>query len=141
MKLLDVINTIAGIAESRPNVGLVIKDGDIYKLNTYNDVQYPAIAIGQEQHSYDDENGLMTYNFILYYADRLKADESNMLMVQSDAIECLRAVLTALEDQTDIDINTINFNVYNQRFNDVCAGAYTNVSVSLPVDSCYDNFD
>lgn len=137
MTLKEIVNSIVSIAKAQPNVNSTFV-GDIYELNHYNDVDYSAFVVTQQQHNINNEEGYIAYNFNLFYVDRLTADESNRLDVQSTAISFLNAVIADLE-MLGLIINDYTINTFNEKFNDVCAGAYATLAIRANGADCGDN--
>ena len=140
MTLFEIFKIINKVAVSEPNVNTVVNTGNIFDLNTENwQVKYGAFCAQQEKHV---QNGdFITYNFTLFYVDRLTDDKSNKLDVQSNAITTLMNVINGLKmiDLIDIDIN-VDYTTFTERFTASCAGAFCSLSVTSTSDICYDEF-
>ena len=134
MKLKEIVGNIVDIAKVHPNINSTWV-GDVYELNHYNDVDYCAFVITQQQHNINNEEGYVTYNFNLFYVDRLTSDESNRLDVQSAGVSFLMSMVDKIEElQVVVDDYTIT--TFNERFNDVCAGAYLNIAIRVNGIDC-----
>jgi hypothetical protein len=84
---------------------------------------------------------MFTYSFTFFYVDRLKHDVSNQIEVQSVGIQTLDNILRKLDDLGIYISSTYNFQTFNQRFVDDCAGVFCNVSLQVPVSSmCSEDF-
>lgn len=139
MSLLEIINSINAIADRQPNINQVIKGGDIYDLNAMQDIRYSVFCLTQGEHI--EENGQMHYNFVLYYTDRLFNDKTNRVEIQSTGIKVLSNILETLENTYDeeMEIGTKRYQVFQQQFNDDCAGVYCTVTITTDVqDNCPD---
>ena len=130
MKLLELVELIEDIARDQPNVNQILRD-DIYELNTLQDIKYSVFCSTQQQHQ--EENGFVTYNFVLFYVDRLLDDRSNQTEIQSIGIALLSNILHRLEDN-DVEVGAHSYQVFHQRFNDECAGVYVTVGLTIPTD-------
>ena len=73
----------------------------------------------------------------IFYVDRLTDDKANKIDVHANAIIFINSLLKALDDEYIIsDYEIYNF---NERFNDVCAGAYVSCRIQMPLSECYDS--
>lgn len=130
MTLSTIIGKLTDIAMRTPNVRSVIIN-DVYRENAFSGINYGVVAILQDEHSVGKD--IVTYNFTLVYVDRLTADKSNEVDVQSEGMLTLTNIintLTAELDEVSID-DDVTFTAYNQRFADDCAGVYANVAISV----------
>lgn len=137
MKLYEIINTLQQIASAQPAVNNVF-EGSVYQLNELKDIKYASVVISQEQHTQDRD--FITYNFNIFYVDRLTADGSNKLSVQSTALDVLANIVLAM-DELGFDFTNIYYNTFTQRFEAECAGAYATVSFLAPAELCADWYD
>jgi len=131
--LKDSINLLEKIIKAVPNAGTVFLN-DIYQLNQMQEVNYPAYCITQQQHTQTDD--IMSFNFTLFYVDRLKDDETNRIDVQSTAISVLKQIIDTLPTQNVLVNSDVTYTTFNERFNDKCAGAYANISIMYNADEC-----
>ena len=140
MTLKQVIDALNTIALSQPDVNDYIKSGNVYDLNSDRAVNYSVFCCTQGTHSYDYDNGLNTFNFILYYIDRLQSDGDNKVEVQSTAIETLKNVIRTFSKEYDVEISNSSFEVFTQSFSALCGGAYTTVSIVVDDENCLESF-
>lgn len=140
MNLKETIDKLNSIAISQPNVNDYIKSGNIYDLSENRNSNFSVFCVTQGTHSYDFENGYNTFNFILYYVDRLTSDGNNKIEIQSTAIETLKNIIRTYSKETDVDIATADFEVFTESFAQLCAGAYTTISVIVDDNNCLDEF-
>lgn len=140
MTLKEVFDALNNIALSQPDINGVIKSGNIYDINEDRDINYSVFCAVQGTHSYDFINGENTFNFILYYVDRLQSDGDNKTEVQSAGIEALKNILRAFIREYDVDIPTVSIDVFTESFAALCAGAYATVSIQVEDDNCYEEF-
>lgn len=128
MTLLEVIRAIEKAATMQPSVAMVVEN-DIFRLNSYPDARYGVFAWVQGRHRADaTAPDWMRYNFTLYYVDRLRNDIANQVEVQSVGVETLRNVLAILRDK-GIEPEAYEFQAFNQRFADECAGVFCSVTL------------
>lgn len=132
MTLKEIYNAINTIAGKQPNINTILKSGNVYDLNNDGDIRYAAFCASQQQHR-QTEN-FLTYNFYLYYVDRLTSDASNKIDIQSTAIQVLANIIRTVEEEYDIEFNDITYQVFTERFSTECAGAYANVGIIIPLD-------
>ena len=132
MTLVEVIKVIEVIASRQPSIRMIIEN-DVFKINEKADARYGIFAWTQGQHTSRIDSNSVDYSFTFFYVDRLKNDKSNQIEIQSVGTETLNNILLTLDD-IGIDIDqTFTFQVFNQRFNDECAGVYVNVILSVPI--------
>lgn len=138
MNLLQLINTIKDISYDTPNVHTIV---DSFADLNRDDLEYSAVIVQQMPHTHikGQDGSFIKYNIYLGYADRLVEDESNELEVQSSAISYINEIISRLSIDPDVssyDINISTYNVFTQRFNALCAGAYAKVEILVPLDEC-----
>lgn len=134
MKLYDITQTILSLASIEPTINFV-KEGDIYKILNNGDVSYPCCVLTQQQHTYDNLEGQITYNFNVFFVDRLLEDESNKLQGQSWATSCITNLCRRLEEAGVGIIDTVNINVFSESFEALCCGAYATLSITVDDES------
>lgn len=135
MTLYKLLDTIKGICKNQPNVGDIFY-GNVTELNERQDVEYPAVVITQDTHYVNSQEEQERFGIILFAVDRLLEDKSNQQMVQDWANNLLLNVIHELE-KLDIDVYTEStVEVFNQRFDSLCAGAFIRTSITVDVDTC-----
>ena len=140
MTLQQVIKAFEVVASQQPSVNMIVQN-DIFRLNEKPDARYGVFGWTQGQHSTSAESSMFTYSFTFFYVDRLKHDVSNQIEVQSVGIQTLDNILRKLDDLGIYISSTYNFQTFNQRFVDECAGVYCKVSLQVPVSSmCSESF-
>lgn len=141
MTLFEIFYLINKVAAAQPNINTIVNTGDVFSLNTENyQIKYAAFCLQQGEHR-KEQNGFITYNFNLFYVDRLTDDSRNKLEVQSNAIQSLQNIINALIDIELIDVGTeVTFQTFTERFTGLCAGAYCNLSITTDSPYCYDEF-
>jgi hypothetical protein len=68
MTLAQLIREIEGAAMQHPAINMIVRN-DIFRINHAPTLKYGAFAWTQGQHT-GNINGMMTYNFTLFYIDR-----------------------------------------------------------------------
>lgn len=138
MTLKEIVTELNSIAIRQPNVHKFIISGDIYELND-TDVEYAAFCATQQNVSENDS--FRTYNFNLFYVDRLDDSKDNLIDVQSHAIEVLDNIVnTFIDNHFEVEITSKSFTTFTQRFLSLCAGAYCTINISIPVNNCVEIF-
>lgn len=134
MTLLEIIQAIENAAAQQPTVAMIVEN-DIFRLNSYADARYGVFAWVQGRHRVDSLTpDFIRYSFTLYYVDRLRNDIANQVEVQSTGIETLQNVLRMLRDES-IEPETYEFQAFNQRFADECAGVFCSVTFLVDAGS------
>ena len=132
MTLHEVIQAIEGVALLQPNVRTIVRQ-DIFRLNGRPDVKYSAFGWLQREHSGEADSDLTNYGFTFFYVDRLAADMENEVAVQSEGMTVLGNVLRLLADY-GVMPTTWTMRAFTQRFSDLCAGVYCNVTFEVQDD-------
>lgn len=140
MTLKEIFDGLNDIAVSQPDINDIVKSGNIYDLNSEREAKYSVFCATQGTHSYDFTNGYNTFNFILYYVDRLQSDGDNKIEVQSTAIETLKNIIRTFSNKYDVDITTASFEVFTESFSSLCAGAYATISIEVDDENCLEEF-
>ena len=134
MTLLEVIRAIELVASRQPSVKMIVEN-DVFRLNEKADARYGIFAWTQGQHNTSADSDDINYSFTFFYVDRLKNDLSNQVEIQSVGIETLNNIIRTLDAYDLFADQQFNFQVFNQRFADECAGVFCNVILSVPVSS------
>ena len=132
MTLYETIKTIEEVAKEQPNINNIVETGDIFDLNTEEfEQQYSAFCITQNTHV--PQENFITFNFTLYYVDRLTSDKSNKLFVQSTACEILTNIVKTLhQTMYFLEVENSEITTFTQRFTAECAGAFITIGVTVP---------
>lgn len=129
MTLVEVIRIVEVVAQQQPSINMIVRN-DVFRLNAAPSVKYGVFAWTQGLHN-GSINGMQTFNFSLFYVDRLTEDKSNQIGIQSVGCDVLGNILRMLEHY-DIEVADYTLQPFNQRFTDECAGVFCNVSLSVP---------
>lgn len=130
MRLSELIERIEENARRQPCISSIVRN-DVFRINSLPDLRYGVFAWLQGQHSGSVSTGMDKYQFTLFYVDRLRADESNQIEVQSTGCSVLGNILRALEEE-GIGVDDYTLQPFNQRFTDMCAGVFCNVTFEVP---------
>ena len=132
MSLKETIQAFLDIAKSQPSVNSQ-NTGSVYEILNANPVQkYGAFVITQAQHRWYDERD--EYCFYLFYAERNKDDNSNVVENQSTAHQVLKNIIKTFVEAYDAEIVDLVFNAFNERFVDMCSGMYATLRIAIPED-------
>lgn len=140
MTIQEIINILQKIALTQPNVSSV-GEGDIYDtLNAEASTRYAYFFITQNRHQQTEDTD--RYSLNIFYIDRLTDDKSNKLQIQSIGKEVLGNVFNTFCEDFDIEVPTIEYQVFTERFSDYCAGVYATVAFEVMREgSCADYYD
>ena len=129
MTLIELIDRLRDISLSNPVVNY-FEEGDVYNLSSCPDVEYSAVYVTQGVHSGNFRQ--ITYNLNIFYIDRIADNESNVLKIQSDAILVLQNIINRLyRENFALDVDSIIFTTFRERFADDCAGAFATLKISV----------
>lgn len=127
MTLLEIVTELEQIAKRMPNINYV-GNGDIYSLSTSPNIEYGVFFITQTNHSQNENT--TKFNLTLYYVDRLAADASNKLAIQSNGIGIITNILNVFAMKNDVEINyDVQYTTFLQKFADECSGVFCNVTI------------
>lgn len=139
MTLAQIIAKIEAVALAQPSVRSVVRN-DVFRLNAIPDTKYGVFAYTQGQHRVNLETDTVTFSFSLFYVDRLTEDAGNEIEVQSTGVSTLTNIIRTLAD--DMGVYDWTVDTFNQRFKDLCAGAYASVAFEIPIDyTCSEDFN
>lgn len=141
MTLKQVFDRLNEIALKQPEINEIIKSGNVYDVNTLRNIKYGVFCAVQDVHSADIVNSTNTYNFFLYYIDRLSSDKDNKIEIQSTAVESLKNILRTFYQAEDVEYSNVTFTPFTDSFDGLCAGAYATVGIIVPDDGCVENFE
>lgn len=132
MTLKEITQTIEAVALKQPSINMVVRN-DIFRLNTCHKAKYGVFGWTQQQHTEDIDTDLISYNFTFFYVDRLDERKGNEIDIQSVGMTTLSNIIRVLQDK-GINVSTWQYQTFNQRFHDECAGVFTNISLQVEVD-------
>ena len=140
MTLTDTIRLIETVASGQPPIKSIVRN-DIFRLNALPNAKYGVFGWTQGTHSANADSSFYTYNFTFFYIDRLTANQSNEVEIQSVGIQVLDNILRLLDEQGAVPVGEWQYTTCNQRFVDECAGVFVSVGVEVPVNGlCADIF-
>ena len=131
MTYLELIKTLKSISLSQPNVHSFVRQFD--DLNR-EDTVYSAIILQDQQHV--QAGDFINYSFYISYTDRLVENNSNEDSIISTAISIINNIVNTLREIYPYDVYLSNYNIFQQRFTALCAGAYSTITISIPAALC-----
>lgn len=139
MTLYQIVNTLKNIALTQPNIRTAM-DGDVFDaMNANPSVKYGVFHVTQTTHTEDDQ--FDNYGLNLFVMDRLEDDDANRLQIQSTAKQQLSNIINTFCETFDAEHETINYQMFTQRFKDLTAGAWATVTFQVLKDySCAEGF-
>lgn len=138
MTFAQFVEKLKVVALAQPSIRTIVEN-DVFRLNALPSVEYGVFAFTQGQHRASLDTAVTTYVMTLFYVDRLTEDASNEVEVQSVGISTLKNIIATLAD--DFGATQWTINTFNQRFTDLCAGAFATVAVEIPFDyTCSDDY-
>lgn len=137
MNLFEIIKNLEKLALTQPNVRTA-KDGSITDiLNNNPELEYGVFVVTQNTHRSTENTD--EYGLTLFYVDRLVDDlESNRLSIQSIGKEQIENVVRLFCEAYEVDIPTIDYVPFTQRFVDECAGVYAQFTIVTYGSVCVD---
>ena len=140
MTLTDTIHLIEVVASGQPPIKSIVRN-DIFRLNSLPDAKYGVFGWTQGTHSTSADSSFYIYRFTFFYIDRLTANQSNEIEIQSVGIQVLDNILRLLDEQNALPVDDWQYTTFNQRFLDECAGVFVTVGIEVPVNGiCADTF-
>ena len=133
MTLYNVIKGLEDVAITHPNIRTA-EDGSVYDIMNANpSITYGVFVVTQNVHRQTEMFDY--YGLTLFYIDRLKDDmDSNRLQIQSFAKQVLGNIIHVFCDRYDLDVPTITYQSFTQKFADECAGQYAQIELEVPKD-------
>lgn len=139
MTLAQTIKVIEGVAMRQPSVNMIVQN-DVFRLNAVQDAKYGVFAWLQGQHVASADEDMMTFAFTFFYVDRLTDGFTNQIEVQSVGIQTLDNIIRQLEDFGVFVSGSYQFQTFNQRFSDECAGVFCTLNLQVSVgNACPDD--
>lgn len=139
MEYKELVKLIENVSLHIPNINSFYV-GDVYEINSDPTVKYSTVVLTNQENSFSTTDERYTYNFVLFYIDRLTDDEKNRLDIQSHAIDALSNIIEILGNSYNCIIDNYRFEVFQERFADLCSGAFARVSVVVDEMDCVESF-
>ena len=102
---------------------------DVYEIWNTKEVKYGSVSFYVQSSSVGENS--TTWTGLIYYADRLLEDKSNLDQIHTDAVNVITSVMNTIYG--DEDIVSINFptnvELFEQSFVDWLAGGYATIQI------------
>ena len=139
MNYLQFVNNVLETAKSHKLV-YEVGEGDIYEHLNSGDHKYPCVFLTVQNIDYNGTQ--MTVTGSLFYVDALLSDTSNKLQIQATGMTTLQQIFMRLIDNyPDFELRTGRYTPFDEKFADLCAGVFSNFTVSFMDDICIVNDD
>ena len=139
MNYLQFVNNVLETAKSHKLV-YEVGEGDIYEHLNSGDHKYPCVFLTVQ--NIDSNGSQMTVTGSIFYVDALLSDSSNKLQIQATGMTTLQQIFMRLMDNyPDFDLRTCRYTPFDEKFADLCAGVFSNFTVSFMDDICIVNDD
>ncbi len=116
--LKELIHPVTGIE--------TVTFGDVYNNWNNSEIKYSALNVFCKGCTISD--GSITYDLILFVADRLLEDNSNEATIYDISVIQLEAII----DNLDVIVNGRNYTFFTEKFADLVAGAFVEIEVTIP---------
>ena len=139
MTLFEIVRKFENLALAAPNVRTAA-DGNVYDaMNDNPKLKYGVFFVSQDTHQEFEQ--MDRYGLTLFYIDRLDDTlEDNRLQIQSIGKEILSTVIRDFCEEYDVDLPTMNYIPFTEKFKDLTAGIYVQITIEVYKDDCYDDF-
>ena len=139
MNYLQFVNNVLETAKSHKLV-YEVGEGDIYEHLNSGDHKYPCVFLTVQNIDYNGSQ--MTVTGSLFYVDALLSDTSNKLQIQATGMTTLQQIFMRLMDNyPDFELRTGRYTPFDEKFSDLCAGVFSNFTISFMDDICIVNDD
>lgn len=129
MTLRDITRALNVSAMSQPNTHMIVEH-DVFRINESVTQKYGIFAWLEGTHRLNADTS--DYSFTLFWVDRLTADNGNEMQLRSEGVETLRNIIRRMEERYNVVASIPTLHTFTQRFVDLCAGAYAEVTFTAP---------
>lgn len=138
MDLNELYGKIESYAQNTRGVETVTISDPYTSWNSLH-MKYGAFNTALNYVNFNDST--VELHFTFYYGDKVANDSSNIHQIQTTGFNVIRNVVAHLENEYQTDGGeTLQIFPFTQKFADILAGAYADVVIYLPLDSCF-NYD
>ena len=140
MNLYRIINDIKSTCMSHRDVQ-DFHYGDIYDYENTKSLKYINTNFTLQNISSGLESDTKTINGVLFCVDRLTDNGDNKLIAQSRCTDILQNIMIRLtENYSGWSLENVVYEVFSEKFADLCAGCFCTFSLSVDEDSvCSDD--
>lgn len=135
MTYKETIDMIREHAEAHPAVGTFYY-GNVLRINEERNWCYPVVVLSPRTSV--PVGDMMRFGFVLWYIDILSKGRREYSVIQSDGITTLTEIGIRINDDDRVAAVNNPLSVFNERFNDICAGAVCDLDVTTPAIICAD---
>lgn len=139
MRYFELLKTIKNISTTHVLVN-EYGEGDIYEHLNSGEHKYPCVFLTVTNIQSSVSSTL--YNFTLFYTDRLLESGDNRTNIQSTGINVIQQILNRLiQEYPTYEVTNINFTPFTEKFADMCAGVFCDVTFEDPVENLESTID
>ena len=135
MTYKELIGIIEKVASQQPNIRTIVPFSP-YDVNKSKETEYSVFS--WSPNAFTESNEFINYSLNLFYIDRLSADSSNKLQIQSIGIQVLKNILDVLEN--DYGLQTTGNRTYQTFYEtfdkNVCAGVFVTITFATEFADC-----
>lgn len=128
MNLTELNNFIKTLSLAYPTVRNY-GEGDVYEALNSGNNEYPTIFLTISEISTNED--ITNITATLFYIDRLLDDNSNRLNIQTVGTNALKAILEKATEWSRINLETITYTPFTEKFADLCAGVFAQFSIQI----------
>lgn len=139
MRYFELLKTIKNISTTHVLVN-EYGEGDIYEHLNSGEHKYPCVFLTVT--NIESSVSSTLYNFTLFYTDRLVESGDNRTNIQSTGINVIQQILNRLtQEYPTYEVTNINFTPFTEKFADMCAGVFCDVTFEDPVENLESTID
>lgn len=139
MRYFELLKTIKNISTTHVLVN-EYGEGDIYEHLNSGEHKYPCVFLTVT--NIESSVSSTLYNFTLFYTDRLVESGDNRTNIQSTGINVIQQILNRLiQEYPTYEVTNTNFTPFTEKFADMCAGVFCNVTFEDPVENLESTID
>lgn len=133
MRYFEFLKTIKNISTTHVLVN-EYGEGDIYEHLNSGEHKYPCVFLTVTNIQSSVSSTL--YNFTIFYTDRLVESGNNRTNIQSTGINVIQQILNRIiQEYPTHEVTNTNFTPFTEKFADMCAGVFCDVTFEDPVDN------
>lgn len=139
MRYFELLKTIKNISTTHVLVN-EYGEGDIYEHLNSGEHKYPCVFLTVT--NIESSVSSTLYNFTLFYTDRLIESGDNRTNIQSTGINVIQQILNRLiQEYPTYEVTNTNFTPFTEKFADMCAGVFCDVTFEDPVENLESTID
>lgn len=139
MRYFELLNRLKNISTTHVLVH-EYGEGDIYEYLNSGEHKYPCVFLTVS--SIKSSVIGTSYNFTLFYTDRLVDNSDNKVSVQSTGINVLQQIINRLlQEYPMCEVSNIDYTPFTEKFTDMCAGVFCDVVLDNPLEKSSDEVE